>query len=130
MSIPNSSEQKLGGEDNEILLEVATATAELALVETSSGEVVETNPTEIGQELTSRIIPDVHFLESNQCNNIVHCRDICYTIINNCFGLTRFLESYYRYDDVLAVNNDLSRTLSISDLYCYITKLPTKSKET
>ena len=52
MSIPNSPEHKLEGEDNEILLVVATATAELALVETSSGEVVETNPTEIGQELT------------------------------------------------------------------------------
>ena len=128
MSTPNSPEPRSGGEDNETFSEVATATAELAIVETSSGEVVETNPTENGQELTSGVIPDVHFLESNQCINIVHCRDICYTIINNCFGLSRFLESYYRHDDVLAINNDLTRTLSISDLYSYISKLTNEVK--
>ena len=110
MSIPNSPEQRSGGEDNETFSKVTTATAELTIVETSSGKVEETNPTENGQELTSGIIPDVHFLESNQCINIVHYRDVCYTIINTCFGVSRFLESYYRYDDGLAVDNDLPRT--------------------
>ena len=128
MSIPNNPDHESEGEDDDSLLEEATVTAELALVETRSGEVEELNPTENGQELTSGNFPDVHFLESKQCTNIVHCRDVLYIIINTCFGVSRFIESYYRHDDVLAVNNDLTRTLSIFDLLGYVAKLTNEVK--
>ena len=73
--------------------------------------------------MTSANFPDLNFLESDSCTKIIHCRDICYTIIITCFSISRFIESYYRYDDVLAVNLDLSKTLSISELYTWLERI-------
>ena len=46
-----------------------------------------------------------------------------YTIINMCFKISRYLESYYRYDDILAVNNDLNVTLGILTVYEWLKDL-------
>ena len=77
------------------------------LDEASLDEVNELDLNENGQELTSLGFPDLGFLEGKQCKDILHCREIMYTVINTCFKVSRYIESYYRYDDILAVNSDL-----------------------
>ena len=51
-----------------------------------------------------------------------------YTIINMCFKVSRYLESYYRYDDILAVNNDLTVTFGISTIFDWIESLSNEVK--
>ena len=51
-----------------------------------------------------------------------------YTVINMCFKVSRYIESYYCYDDILAVNNDTTRTLKISDLFVWLDKLANEVK--
>ena len=46
------------------------------------------------------------FSRSKQGIGISHCRNIMYEMLNALFKLSRYLESYYFHDDVLAVNND------------------------
>ena len=40
-----------------------------------------------------------------------------------CFKVSRYLESYCRHDDILAVNNDLSVILGISTIFDWIENL-------
>ena len=96
MSTLNGSEHGSEAEDANSFSAEATATAEHVLDDANPDEVEELNLTENGEELTSEIIPELHFLESKRCTNIVHCRDIMYTIINSCYKISRFIESYYR----------------------------------
>ena len=51
-----------------------------------------------------------------------------YTILNMWFKLSRYIESYYRYDDILAVNNDTTVTLPISELFSWLDKLSNEVK--
>ena len=123
MAAPNSSEQKSEGEDINTLSEEVTASAKLVLDETSLDEVDEINLSENGQKLTSLGFPDLEFIGRERFKNILHCLEIMYTVINMCFKVSRYIESFYRHDDVLAVNNDVTRTLSISDLFAWLEKL-------
>ena len=51
-----------------------------------------------------------------------------YVILNICFKVSRYLESYYRYVDLLAVNNKLTETLQISTSFAWVSKLAKKVK--
>ena len=124
MSAPNSPEQGSHGEDINTYSEVH---AEHVLDEASQCEVDEPISDENGQELTPLEIPENEFLRSKRCTNIVHCREIMYTILNMCFKVSRYIESYYRYDD-LAVSNGTTQTLLISDIFDWIDRLSNEVK--
>ena len=51
-----------------------------------------------------------------------------YGILNTCFMLSRYLEFYFRHNDILAVNNDLTETLPISTLFDWTSILATSVK--
>ena len=109
MSAPNTLEHKSESEDINTCSEEAMASAELVFNETSLGEVDELNLNKNGQELAPLGFHDIEFLENKQCKDVLHCREIIYTAINMCFKVSRHIESYYRYDDILAANNDTTR---------------------
>ena len=50
--------------------------AELVLDEASLGEVDELDLNENGQELAPLEFPDLEFLESKRCADIIHCREM------------------------------------------------------
>ena len=56
-------------------------------------------------------------------NNIkvTHNRAICYQLLNILFSLSRYLESYYRYDDELAIRDDPNKSISIETYYTWVT---------
>ena len=91
MSAPNSPERGNQGED------IIASSEEL----NNSAQVDELILSKNGQELTSLEVSEFEF---------VNCREIMYTVLNMCFKVSRYIESYYRYDDVLAVNNDTTQT--------------------
>ena len=128
MSAPSSPERGSECEDINTFSEESTASAELVLNETSLGEVEELIPNENGQELTSLEVSEFQFIRSKPCTDILHCREIMYTIINICFKISQYIESDYRHDDILAVNNDTIATLPISELFGWIEKLSNEVK--
>ena len=105
-----SESQELGKqvEDNSSSSEVLEDTFENSLVKTSLSEVDTFIPKQ-EEELRSVDESKLGFYMSKRCTNITHCRDIMYDILNICFLLSRYRESYYRYDDMLAVSNDQTK---------------------
>ena len=128
MSAPNSHEHGSQDEDINTYSEEPTVSAELVLDETSQSEVDETISYRNGQELTSLEVSEFEFVRSKRCTDIVHCREIMYKITNKCFKASRYIESYYRYDDILAVNNDTTVTLPISELFGWLNRLSNEVK--
>ena len=81
MSAPNSPEQRSEGEEVDPFSEEATASAELVFDEASLGEVDELDLNKNGHELAPLEFLDLELLEIKQCTDIIHCREIMYTII-------------------------------------------------
>ena len=51
-----------------------------------------------------------------------------YGILIICLKISRYLESYYRYEDILAVNNKQSKTLPILTLFDWVSILANNMK--
>ena len=68
------------------------------------------------------------FIMSKPCSDITHCGEIFYTVLNMCFKTSRYLELYYRYDDILAVNNDLTVSYYVPTIFGWIDKLSNELK--
>ena len=128
MSTPNSSKKQSESEDINTFSEEATAFAKLLLDETSLAKVEEFIPNENGQELTLLELPENEFMRSKRCTDIMYCREIMCTILNMCFKVSRYIKSCYRYGDILAVNNDTTLTLSISELFGWLQRLSNEVK--
>ena len=78
--------------------------------------------------MTSEEVLEFEFIMSKRCTNITHRREVMCTVLNMFFKVSRYLETYYRYDDILAVNNGTTQTLLISNLFDWIDRLTNEIK--
>ena len=58
--------------------------------------------------ISKQIVKELTLVEENKFGFVmsIRWRDIMYDIFSICFKISRYLESYYSYDDILVVNND------------------------
>ena len=59
-------------------------------------------------------------LDDDDIIKIRHCRAILYRILNITHVISRYLETYYRYDDELAISPDLTTSLKISKYFDWL----------
>ena len=89
---------------------VSSAEDAITRLETSSDAEKADEPEELDTSVSLAFKSDNH-------NKITHNRAVCYHLLNILFGLSRYLESYYRFDDELAIREDPGRTIQISTYY-------------
>jgi hypothetical protein len=70
-----------------------------------------------GAEL-GEISPDqIDDFPHDEWQKVRQCRQTAYQILDVLVSISRYLETNYRYDDILAVNTDLAVTLKISEYF-------------
>jgi len=61
---------------------------------------------------------DIQFSRNHR--KVIVNRSVCYQILNICFHVSRYLETYYRMDDELSVKDVIGASLKISDLWSWL----------
>jgi hypothetical protein len=105
------------------LLPAAIAQADSSKVQSTDGDHEDISLGQIGEESDSGEESTDSNTVCKNWHNIRRNRDIVYSIIRGLHQASRYLETYFRYDDILTILPDLENKLEISIFYISMNKL-------